>query len=511
MFVADLSSIRELDRLAIASGTPGLTLMERAAEGVAEAARKMVKGFPSPRILVCCGPGSNGGDGFAAARLLLNEGIETRLLLFERPKVRGDALTNLKRLEAQFAPLHDAPADPGSWPDFSSFSLIIDALFGTGFRGRPADPYLECIRRINASPVHVLSVDTPSGADSETGEVPAEAVRANVTVTFGLPKQGQLFHPARGHVGELTVKDIGLPAKDAERLCGQVRTIDRATALQGVVLRRGDEHKNRCGRVLVVAGSTGLTGAACLTATAALKSGAGVVTLAVPESLNPIFEIKLTEVMTRPFPDRGKGFLSAAHAGPILALARDYDILALGPGLGSAPATAALARGLAQNSPVPVVLDADGINAFKGRAPELTKAKSPLLITPHEGETRRLLGLKQVPTTAGERIAFCRETAAKLGCGLLLKGATTLVAFPGRPLHVNTTGNPGMATAGAGDVLTGLIAGLAAQGAGLEKAAVTAAWLHGLSGDAAALALTEYPLTAGDLISYLPHAFKDLL
>jgi ADP-dependent NAD(P)H-hydrate dehydratase / NAD(P)H-hydrate epimerase len=510
MYVADVNAIRELDRAAMASGTPGLTLMERAGEGLAEAAKAMLAGVPSPKVLVVCGKGNNGGDGFAVSRLLLDAGIQaTPLLLFDKSHYQSDALTNLKRLLDSSVKIIDG-TDPNRWPDFAAYPLIIDAILGTGFSGAIQGPLKECINRINASDARVLSVDTPSGVDCDTGETASPAVLADVTVAMGLPKVGQLFYPARTHVGELKVQDIGFSPEAVRRLCGRTRLITPPMARAGLRLRQGPENKFTCGRVLVVAGSAGFTGAACLAARAALRSGAGMVTLCVPKSLSQIFEIKLTEEIKHPLSDNGRGYLLASHKKAILNLLAEAEVLVLGPGLGRNPSTQALVRALVKESPVPVVLDADGINAFQGKADLLKKAKSPLVLTPHEGELRRLIGPKAIPASGSARVCFVRDLQPRLGAGLLLKGPSTLISFSAEEVYINTSGNPGMATAGVGDVLSGLIGGLYAQNKDLLKATLCAAHLHGLSGDAASLDLTEYALTAGDLIDYLPRAFKAL-
>lgn len=511
MLVSDTSAIRELDRLTIASGTPSLTLMERAAEGLLEAALQMLENIPQPKVLVVCGKGNNGGDGLALARLLLARGISTSTLLLFKPSCyTQDALTNLKKLEHCFVqPLDGTRSE--HWPDFNSFDLIVDAIFGTGFSGSLNGLPRLCIERINASRALVLAADTPSGTNCDSGEASDCAVLADVTVTFGLPKIGQLFYPARAHVGDLRVKDIGLSTKQTVSLCGSFELITASTAKAGILERKGFEHKNSCGRVLVVAGSTGMTGAACLTAHAALRSGAGMVTLCVPDSLNPIFEAKLTEEMTLPLPDNKKGFLTAKHEKKILSILNTYDAVVIGPGLGKNQSTQSLIRGLVRKSPIPVILDADGLNAFEGRTGQLASCKSQILLTPHDGEFRRLTRCEVVPTQGLDRINLVRRKARCLKTGLILKGPSTLVTFSPEKTYINTTGNPGMATAGAGDVLSGLIAGLFVQIHDLEKAARAAVYLHGLSGDAAALELTENALIASDLIQYLPQAFKEVL
>lgn len=503
MFVSDVKTVRELDRIT-ARESSTLTLMERAGEGVAEAAESLLDGVRKPRVAVVCGKGNNGGDGLDAARRLCRPGRRiTCLLLSGKTAYAGDARTCLKRAAKSPVRLVDR------LPSFRAFDLVIDAMVGTGFTGRFSGNLRECARAINASGVRVLAVDAPSGVDCDTGEADEDAVCADVTVTIGLPKTGLFFHPARGLVGDLKVKDIGFPAGETERRCNGLTAIDAALAARGLPLRPGDTHKNRCGRVLVVAGSKGLTGAAVLAARSALKSGAGVVTLAVPESLNAIFETKLTEEMTLPLPDAGRGYLNVSNAKAVLKALDGYDALVLGPGLSRNSGALKLARELTLKSPAPVVLDADGINAFAGHASLLKKAASPVLLTPHEGEFLRLTGAAKAGR-GPQRIASALKWRKETGCGLVLKGAPTLIAFAPDKVYINTTGNPGMATAGAGDVLSGLIGGLLAQSKDPESAAVSGVYLHGLAGDAAALEMTEYCLTAGDILNGFPAAFKEV-
>jgi NAD(P)H-hydrate epimerase len=391
MRVADTQTISAIDKATIAAGTPGLDLMERAANGVCEIALGMLKGVRDPRVLVVCGKGNNGGDGFAAARLLARAGIQvTCLLLFARAEYRDDALRNLKHLKD--TPVKTlGPLPVAQWPAFDRFHLIIDAIFGTGFTGSVKGDIRTCIGQINQSGAKVLAVDAPSGINSNTGGADGEAVFAHITATMGLPKIGHFFFPARVHVGELKIIDIGFSDAHANKLCKNVFMIGSDIARAGISGRRGDEHKNQCGKVLVVAGSTGLTGAACLAARAALKSGAGVVTVAVPKSLNPVFETKLTEEMTLPLNDAGRGTLGPSNSGPILKALAAYDVLALGPGISRNRSALALARSLVQKSPVPVVLDADGIFAFN-RPTRVNSRDSPAPTVPAGAskESRRL-------------------------------------------------------------------------------------------------------------------------
>ncbi|MFH0921908.1 MAG: NAD(P)H-hydrate dehydratase [Fibrobacterota bacterium] len=512
MIAASIQSLRALDEAAISGGVPGLALMERAGAGVAAAVLARFAGVQGRRVLVVCGKGNNAGDGFVAARLLLAGGVEAAcLLLYDKEACTRDAQENLDRAGTSGVRFFDGtPGTP--LPDFSVFDLLVDAIFGTGFSGEVTGPLKTCIDAMNASGRPVVSVDTPSGIDSNTGAVNGSAVRATETVTMGLPKLGQLFYPARTHVGHLLACDIGYDLRLLKKQPPPLaHWTDRALARAGIPTRPGDTHKNRCGRVLCVAGSRGLTGAAVLSAHAVLRSGAGVVTLCVPESLNIIFEIKLTEEMTLPLKDAGKGFLGTRHAKTVLKAAESYDVLLVGPGLGRSPDTRALVRTLTLKSPVPVVLDADGINAFEGKAGLLKTARSPLVLTPHEGEFLRLTRHAAVPQQGPERIRFTCEAQKALCAGLVLKGASTLVSFTPDEVYINTSGNAGMATAGAGDVLTGLLAGLFAQGRDLKSAAITAVYLHGLAGDIAARTRGVHGLIASDILERLPDAFLETL
>jgi NAD(P)H-hydrate epimerase len=288
--------------------------------------------------------------------------------------------------------------------------------------------------------------------------------------------------------------------------------ISSVDARNGLRIRVGNEHKNSVGRVLVIAGSKGMTGAAVLAASSALRSGSGIVTLLSPESLNNIYEVKLTEVMTYPLPDGDKGFFDSRNIQDALELCEKYEVIAIGPGLGRQPETIEFIRGLLTGiCKRAVVLDADGLFPFTGKINELASLKMPLIITPHEGELCRITADNSVPSKADERIAFLSKTARKLkNCTIVLKGGPTLVSTSSEEVYINATGNAGMATAGSGDVLTGIIAGLLSQNKDVKKAVLSGVYLHGLAGDKAKEKLTEYALTAGSIIEYLPEAFKEI-
>jgi NAD(P)H-hydrate epimerase len=350
-----------------------------------------------------------------------------------------------------------------------------------------------------------LAVDIPSGVDSDNGRADGSVVEADETVTFGAVKAGCVLYPGAAYTGKITVSPIGFP----EKLIANAGHIETPAAEEMAALlppRNPEAHKHAVGRVLVIAGSRGMTGAAALCAQAALRTGAGIVTLACPASLNDIFEIKLTEVMTHPLSETGEGALAKAAADEIIKMAADYDVVIVGPGLGNDPETEYVVKKIVEAGPAALLLDADGINALTGQPDILSACQGDVIITPHPGELARLTGLSAKEIEA-DRLAAAGETAAKLGVVTVLKGAASVIAAPDRRVSVNSTGNSGLATAGTGDVLSGLIGGLWSQHMRAAEAAILATYIHGLAGDMAAFDLTEYALLAGDLIEYTPEAF----
>jgi len=447
------------------------------------------------------------------ARLLREGGAEPRIFLNgERDAVSGDAAHHLGLLEAgggRTEPILDRGGLEVLEKALGEADLVVDALLGTGLSGPPREEAARIIESVGRSGRPVVAVDLPSGLEADTGRVHGACVRASLTVTFGLPKVGHLFYPGRAYCGILRLVDIGLAA---EAIAGSPATTYLLTEEKMAELvpgRRDDAHKGMCGSVLVVAGSVGMTGAAALTADAALLAGAGRVTVGVPASLNDILEVKLTEAMTRPLPEvRKRRCLSLRGLGEILELLEKADCMALGPGIGRHPETVELVRRLATRVEVPLVLDADGLYAMAGADELLKGVKTPLILTPHAGEFARLTGLevREVvarPLEHGQAFARDREIT------LVLKGAPTVVALADGRCMVNPTGNAGMATAGSGDVLTGLIAGLLAQGMSPEMAACLGAYLHGRAGDLARDRIGEWGMKAGDIGRMVPRALLE--
>ncbi len=512
--VVTAKEMQELDRRAAAEyGIPSLLLMEHAG---AETARELLAAFPGAlrsRVAILCGRGNNGGDGFVVARHLLNRGarVET-FLLARRGEVQGDARVNLEILEKMGA----APVEVTGTGELAavqdrvaSAEVLVDALLGTGAQGPARGHLAESIELLNRAGRPVVSVDIPSGLSADDPEPPGIAVRATLTITFALPKRSLLLYPAAEYAGTLRVVDIGIPAalrRDPGLTLGLLEAEDVAPAFPR---REAASHKGTFGHVLVIAGSVGKTGAAALTSQAAQRVGAGLVTLAVPRSLNDILEVKLTEVMTEPLPETEARTIGLEALDRLLRLAEGKSAVAVGPGLGSHPSTRELVRKLLSSLALPVVLDADGINALAGQADQLAQAAGSLILTPHPGELSRLLGVARQEVLE-KRIPMVQEVASRLNVTLVLKMAHTVIASPKGDAVIVPTGNPGMATGGTGDVLTGLITGLLAQGAETRLAAQAGAYVHGLAGDLATERLGPEAMLAGDLLECVPAAIRQV-
>jgi NAD(P)H-hydrate epimerase len=509
--VATAQEMRELDRRATADyGIPSLLLMEAAG---AETVRELLEAFPdagSGRVVVVAGRGNNGGDGFVVARRLLARGAAVRtFLLAGADAVQGDAAVNLdilRRLGAAPEEVRGASGLPAVREALAGADVVVDALLGTGARGAAAGAVAECIAAVNAARRPVVAVDVPSGLGADRLVPEGPVVQADLTVTFALPKPSLLLYPAARFAGRLRVVDIGIPPALVGEACGLALLEPRDVA-PAFPARDPAGHKGTYGHVLVVAGSAGKTGAAAMTAEAALRSGAGLVTLAVPESLQDVLATKLTEVMTEGLPETEGRTLAWEAVHRLRELAVGRSAVALGPGLGTHPATAKLIRELLASLALPVVVDADALNVLAGQAGVLRGAPAARILTPHPGEMARLLG-RDRDTVLADRLDVVPRTARELGVTLVLKTARTLIAGPTGPAWVVPTGNPGMATAGSGDVLTGVVAGLLAQGAAPGRAACAGAYLHGLAGDLAAGRLGQEAMLAGDLLRHLPEAIR---
>ena len=517
MFLVTADEMRLLDRVTIERGhASGEILMERAGAGVVEAVERHHGSLLAMRVLVLCGTGNNGGDGFVAARHLQRRGAEVHVgLLGDPARVAGDARANLARLED--AGLRPRPiATQDQLDDLlrlrDQWDFALDALLGTGARGVPEGIVAQgvaALRELDDAGTTVIAVDVPTGVNADTGAIARRAVRADLTVTFGCPKRGHFLYPGRAFTGALEVVDIGLAleALDSSALRVSLATApDMARLLPG---RDPRAHKGSVGRVLVVGGSVGLTGAVALAARAALRSGAGSVQAAIPTSLNDILEVKLTEEMTVPLPETAERTLATAALEPLLARAADAHVVALGSGLSRHREAAELARRVAAECERPLVIDADGLNAFEDHPDAIPAARAPRVLTPHVGEMRRLTGLEAQEIEAG-RIDVASVWARRWRAVVVLKGAPTVTASSDGRVMVNPSGNRGLATAGTGDALTGAIAGLIAQRLEPWDAACLGVYLHGMAGDLAASEKGQAGLVAGDVVENLPLAFLGL-
>lgn len=504
LFVLTAARMREADAARIAAGTTVATLMERAARGALTAIERWAGRPHGFRFAVVTGKGNNAGDGFVLARLLAARGARVRV----HPVVAGDILTGPARdaFDALVASGADV-ARPGT-AIAPGTDVVVDALLGTGSSGELSGPFAMAVLDIveaRRAGARVVALDLPSGLDADSGRALGERspfVLAELTVAFAHVKPVHVLYPGRAACGALVIVDIGVepvpPGEDPE--------LATEAMVAALLPRRGPTaHKGTAGRVLVVGGSVGLTGAVVLASTAALRAGAGLVTAGVPASVNNALEAAMIEPMTWPLPESPERALATAAAPMILARAREAQVVALGPGLSRDPEAAELARRVVASSSAPIVLDADGLNAFAGCAGELAR-RAPgvaLIVTPHVGEMKRLTGIAAQEIERG-RLTLPARLAREWNAVVVLKGAPTVIAAPDGRMTVNPTGNPGMATAGMGDVLTGVIAAFLAQGLAPYDAARCAVFVHGLAADVAHERVGTLSLVAGDVTATLP-------
>lgn len=487
-------------------GLSSQLVMEIAGRQVAVIARRLHEKHPGP-VVVVCGKGNNGGDGLVAARWLRHWDLNVSAVVWSTLEdLPSDAASSLEAARAAGVPI----LMPAQAPEaLRNAGLIIDAVLGTGVVGSARGLAAEAIKLINAANRPVLAVDMPSGVATDTGRAEGLAVEADYTVTFGLPKLGLFQFPGADLSGRVTVVDIGLAARAIEEEEISVELTDPAMFRPWFADYSRNAHKGTRGRVMVAAASRGMTGAAALAAQAALRVGAGLVTVAAPESSQPVVAALRPEFMTLAFAEAPGGGFAAAAAEDLLARAARMDALAVGPGIGTDPETQEFVRKVVANSPAPLVIDADAIKAFAGKPGLLANAPVPLVLTPHPGEMAHLLGMS-IEEVQGDRFGAVRAASQATKAVVLLKGAYTLIAEPGGQVFINPTGNRALGTGGSGDVLTGIIAGLLAQGMGATEAATVAAFMHGMAGDRLAERHGEDGVLAGDLAAELPRVQRDL-
>jgi NAD(P)H-hydrate epimerase len=497
----------ELDRESQARGVSVDALMENAGRAVADSAGVLAGGAYGRRAVVVAGKGNNGGDGLVAARYLSRRGMAVAVVLLEPGEaLREPASANLDRLRTRCAGVRiRAFGAPALDRELDRADVVIDAIFGTGFRGVPEDHAAVAIDAIAATASPVVAVDIPSGVNGESGAIEGAAVDADVTVTFGAAKPGVVLLPGAANAGVVEVVDIGFPAGLVTGDAWLLEPEDVAAALPA---RDVDTHKRAAGVVVVMGGSRRMTGAVCLSAEAAYRAGAGLVTVAVPEGILPVVQTRLRETTFLPLPETADGTIAASMATLEQGL-QAADAVAIGPGMTTNDETATYIRTLVRSSPAPLVLDADGLNAFVEHVPELADRRAPAVLTPHAGEFARLAGITAREVGA-DRIGHARKLAAEANAVVLLKGSRTVIASPEGHVLVNPTGGPYLATGGTGDVLTGMIAALIARGAEPWLAAGAAAYAHGIAGRLAGRELGD-GTTAGDVLDLVPAAFREVL
>jgi len=509
MKLALAKDMQDIDRRAMEAGLPSVVLMENAGHAVAERAAALLGDVRGKKVCLFAGRGNNGGDAFAAARYLLNQGARARVfVLASRSEVSPDAGVFLGVLEEMRAAVDFVRDDSRFWDNVNvrlAFAdLIIDGIFGTGFVGTLTEECRKAVEAMNNSRRPIVAIDLPSGVNADTGGVEGCAVRAAHTVTFGLPKPGLFIFPGKEHAGEVSLASIGLPHNIiASQPVGQ--SLITPELVKALLPQRSPlAHKHQA-RVGVFAGAPTNTGAAALCAQAALRAGAGLVRLFAPNSVVGILAIKLTEVIVEGLPDEAESGLDSGVADALLEKTSGFSVLAIGPGLGKQQGTAKALRRLLVGTDRPLVLDADALNIIAMNKEIFLDIKTPPVLTPHMGEMARLTGLAAEKLQGEGLLNVVRRFAREWQSIVVLKGMPTFVGLPDGQVFVNVKGNPGLATAGSGDVLAGVIAGLAAQGMALTEAAVCGVYLHGLAAD---LVAEEgmYGLTADDLVTALPRA-----
>ena len=493
-------------------GIPSSVLMENAGREVVAAIESAFHNLKNARIAVLCGRGNNGGDGFVVARIFRQQGVEVNVYLLGLvPDVRGNARANLLALEPLGVPVIEVP-DKEQWKlyelEITGHDLLVDAVFGIGLNKPLAGVLQTAVADINDADLPVVSIDLPTGLSADTHALVGEAIKADLTVALGAPKVSLILPPAYTQAGDLVVADIGIPRRVIDGVDGpRLYLLTPASVREAIPVRPPDAHKGNFGHVLIVAGSLGKAGAACLTGIGALRSGAGLVTIATPRACLGTVAAWAAEYMTIPLPETTDGFVDSKALNTILEF--PCDVIAIGPGLGIGEGATTLVHGLVERAQVPLVLDADALNVLGGGLHQLkSREGSDLILTPHPGEMARLQRISS-DQVQERRVETARKLAVNCGVHVILKGQRTVIALPDGCVYVNGTGNPGMATGGTGDVLTGMTAAWLAQLLDAATACKIAVHLHGLAGDLAVKKHGEIAMTASDLVGELGHAMRN--
>ncbi len=501
--------MRQIDEKAISiCGILGIVLMENAALACFNEIKNTLTGVKGKNISVFCGKGNNGGDGFAIARHLINNGALVTVYTVGGNDYKGDALTNFKILQNMNAHIVNV-SDCDFWATLPLCDMVVDAILGTGIKGKLKDEYARVIDKINAYSKYTLSVDIPSGINADTGEIATSCIKADKTVTFAHYKLGLLMYPGADFVGEIKCVDISIPKYISDSIDGAIQIIDNELFTQNMPKRKLNSQKGDYGKLLIVGASRGLTGAAYLSSQSAMLCGSGLVTLAVPDCVNDILEIKTTESMTLPLKSID-GHIVYDAADDILEKAKNCDAILIGPGMGVSDDTQKLVEKLILTSTIPLILDADAINCVAKNIDILNNSKCNITLTPHSVEFSRLTGLSLKEIEAN-RIRTSYEFATKYGVTLILKGSRTVVTSKDGMQYINITGNPGLATGGSGDVLAGMISSFIARGVDAPLSCAMAVYLHGVCADIASEKYGEESVIASSLIKCIPEAYNQIL
>ncbi len=516
MELVSAAEMRALDRAAIEDcKIPSLRLMENAGKAVVQEMERCFGRLRGKTVTVLAGKGQNGGDGFVVARILRQQGCRARVgLLWPASMLTKDAAITLRRYKqagGRTYPVSGKAAEASTVATWLAESdVLIDAIFGTGLNAPIEGPVADVIQLMNKARRRTVAIDLPSGLNADSGEILGTAVQAFMTVTLARPKRGLFLGEGPNIAGIIRVGDIGIPEDLIARARIPLKLLDAAAVGAFLPERKRAAHKGSFGHAGIIAGSPGKTGAAAMSALGALHSGTGLVSVAIPEGLNPVLEAKLLEAMTFPVAETLSHTFAKGAKDSLLEFAAAKTAVAIGPGIGGEPETVGLVHDLIAEIKRPLVIDADGINALAGHVHILRRAQAPVILTPHPGEMARLLGTSAADVQK-DRLGAAGSFAREFNVHVVLKGAGTVVAGPDGSLAVNSTGNPGMATGGTGDVLTGMTVGFLAQGVAPLEAACLATFLHGMAGDLAAARRGERGMLARDLIDAIPQAIRDII
>lgn len=492
---------------------PSIVLMENAGLRAMDTIIGILNDLTVQSIVILAGRGNNGGDGLVIARHLINAGAHVEVFLLGAAEdLSPDAAINyqiLQKMNGNINPLLDTNDLDHLMMKLLTADMIIDAIYGIGFRGSLNPLESQVAKLVNWSQAQVLAIDIPSGVEADSGSVHGEAIKADYTVTFAAPKLGMVMEPGRDYMGNLSVADISIPQSLLEDEKYNIQLVTESMLKHCFGPRRRESHKGSYGHALVMGGSPGMSGAALMASWAALRSGVGLVTAAVPQSLLSIADAAVPEIMSRGLLSTDTGAIALAALPVIEELLETVTVACIGPGMSRYSEGPAVVRSVLEKAAIPLLIDADGLNALEGEAGILKSRHCPTVITPHPGEMSRLTGLS-VQDIQHNRLDISRQFAAEWEVTVVLKGNQTVIASPSGQLYINPTGNPGMATAGSGDVLAGIITGLMAQGVNTDEAARVGVYVHGRAGDKAALQIGQRALTATDIIHSLPIVLQEL-